>query len=130
MLAPTNELLDNYRKNLDWATYEKKFNELLKERRVEELFNPLINGLTRICLLCSEDKPDKCHRRLVAEYFSRIIQYPVEIIHITKDDLKESLKIDTVEKILKYTNSDALFEREFIVSETSKEQYPKGSTMK
>lgn len=101
ILAPTNDLLDNYRKDLDWTAYEKKFNELLKERKVEELLNSIINGFTRICLLCSEDRPDKCHRRLVAEYFSRIAPYTVEIIHITKDDLEKSIKIDKIDKIMK-----------------------------
>lgn len=101
ILAPTNDLLDNYRKDLDWIAYEKKFNELLKERKVEELLNSIINGFTRICLLCSEDRPDKCHRRLVAEYFSRIAPHTVEIIHITKDDLEKRIKIDNVDKIVK-----------------------------
>lgn len=101
LLAPTNDLLDNYRKDSDWIAYEKKFNELLKERKVEELFNSIINSFTRICLLCSEDRPDKCHRRLVAEYFSRIAPHTVEIIHITKDDIEKSIKIDNVDKIVK-----------------------------
>ncbi len=101
LLAPTNELLDNYRKDSDWTGYEKKFNELLKERRVEGLLNSLINGFTRVCFLCSEDRPDKCHRRLVAEYFSRIAPYTFEIIHVTKDNLEKGIKIDNVDRIIK-----------------------------
>jgi len=67
-LAPTQELLDEYRKNGgDWPAYERQFNELLKRRQVEvKVAKDLIaDG----CLLCSEDKPEHCHRRLVAEYF-------------------------------------------------------------
>lgn len=101
-LAPTNDLLDNYRKDLDWVAYEKKFKELLKDRRVEDLFNSITNGYTRICFLCSEDKPDKCHRRLVAEYFSNIAPNIVEIIHITKDDLEKGIRIDDNHKIVKH----------------------------
>lgn len=101
LLAPTNNILDNYRKDLDWNAYEKKFNELLKERKVEDLFNSIINGFTRICFLCSEDMPDKCHRRLVAEYFTRIAPQMVEIIHITKDDIEKGIKIDEIDKIVK-----------------------------
>jgi uncharacterized protein (DUF488 family) len=34
------------------------------------------------CLLCSEEKPDHCHRRLVAEYLKEK-WHDVEIEHIT-----------------------------------------------
>jgi uncharacterized protein (DUF488 family) len=102
ILAPTNELLDNYRKDLDWIAYEKKFCELLRERKVEKLFNSITNGFIRICLLCSEDKPEKCHRRLVAEYFSQIAPNAVEIKHITKDDLE--MIIDDRNRIVKHVS--------------------------
>lgn len=68
-LAPTKEILDDYKKKkLTWADYERNFNELMKERRVEELVTP--NSMDKACLLCSEPKPDKCHRSLVTEYLS------------------------------------------------------------
>jgi protein gp37 len=61
-LAPTDEI----RHVSDWDAYQKSFLELLDERDVENQVDPnLINGG---CLLCSEPVPDKCHRRLVAEY--------------------------------------------------------------
>lgn len=67
-LAPTQEILDEYKKHKgDWAVYEKKFLELMSTRQVEEYIQPDI--LDGGCLLCSEDTPDQCHRRLVAEYF-------------------------------------------------------------
>lgn len=66
-LAPTQEMLDAYKKNGgDWATYERQFLDLMAERRIEHAITPeLIDGG---CLLCSEDRPHQCHRRLVAEY--------------------------------------------------------------
>lgn len=66
-LAPTQAMLDAYRKAKgDWATYERQFLELMSQRKIEaELQQEIINGG---CLLCSEEKPDRCHRRLVAEY--------------------------------------------------------------
>ena len=66
-LAPTQEMLDAYKKERgDWNSYERQFLDLMKSRRIEEAMPPdLIDGS---CLLCSEDKPDHCHRRLVAEY--------------------------------------------------------------
>jgi uncharacterized protein (DUF488 family) len=66
-LAPTQEMLDAYKKeNGQWADYEKRFLELMTSRRVEQIIpRDAVDGA---CLLCSEDKPHHCHRRLVAEY--------------------------------------------------------------
>ncbi len=68
-LAPTADILDAYKKHKgDWRVYEQKFLQLMAERRVEEsLPKDLLN---EGCLLCSEDKPHYCHRRLVAEYLN------------------------------------------------------------
>jgi uncharacterized protein (DUF488 family) len=66
-LAPTQELLDAYKKNGgQWADYEKRFLELIASRRIEETVPH--DALDGACLLCSEDEPHYCHRRLVAEY--------------------------------------------------------------
>ncbi len=66
-LAPTQEMLDDYKKRKGaWDEYEKKFLELMAARQVERLLAP--GNLDDGCLLCSEDKPHHCHRRLVAEY--------------------------------------------------------------
>lgn len=66
-LAPTQEMLDDYKKSHGtWDAYEQRFLELMKQRRIEEKISKetLVDG----CLLCSEEKPHHCHRRLVAEY--------------------------------------------------------------
>lgn len=68
-LAPTKELLGDYRKRrIPWDTYEDRFMALLRRRRIEETVprDVVADG----CLLCSEDEPHHCHRRLVAEYLS------------------------------------------------------------
>jgi uncharacterized protein (DUF488 family) len=67
-LAPTADILDPYKKqkNGDWALYERQFLDLMRARRIEETVSPEI--LDGGCLLCSEEKPHHCHRRLVAEY--------------------------------------------------------------
>ena len=68
-LAPTKEIMDEYMKNKDdWAFYEKKFMALMSSRRIEKKLSK--DSFDRGCLLCSEDKPDHCHRRLVAEYLN------------------------------------------------------------
>lgn len=80
-LAPNQELLDDYRKGrLDWATYERRFLALMRDRRIEETTprEAIDNG----CLLCSEDQPHQCHRRLVAEYLSDHWGDGVEIEHL------------------------------------------------
>ncbi|MBF2005697.1 MAG: DUF488 domain-containing protein [Chlorogloeopsis fritschii C42_A2020_084] len=66
-MAPTKDILDEYKKNNgDWEIYEKQFLQLMKERQLEKKVSPeLLDGS---CLLCSEAKPHHCHRRLVAEY--------------------------------------------------------------
>lgn len=66
-LAPTQAMLDEYKKNGgDWETYEKQFLALMAERRIETTIDKnLVDGA---CLLCSEATPHHCHRRLVAEY--------------------------------------------------------------
>lgn len=65
-LAPTQELLDEYKKRKGtWSDYEKKFVKLISERGIEQTDKSLLDGA---CLLCSEEQPTFCHRRLVAEY--------------------------------------------------------------
>jgi uncharacterized protein (DUF488 family) len=78
-LAPNKEILDEYKKNGGaWDEYEKKFLYLMAKRRIEDLDRNRLDGG---CLLCSEDKPHHCHRRLVAEYL-REKWSDVEIIHL------------------------------------------------
>lgn len=69
-LAPTPELLRSYRsKEISWQEYEKRFLDLMEERRIEEEV-PKELFVGKPVLLCSETTPDKCHRRLVAEYLA------------------------------------------------------------
>jgi uncharacterized protein (DUF488 family) len=78
--APSKEILDAYKKKIiDWSDYEHEFNILIKERKIEKYTN--LNILNNSCLLCSEETPNKCHRRLVAEYFRNCFGN-IEIIHL------------------------------------------------
>lgn len=79
-LAPTQDMLDEYRKRgRDWARYEERFLELMAKRKIEETIPRF--AVDRACLLCSEDKPYHCHRRLVAEYWKEKWD-DLEIIHL------------------------------------------------
>lgn len=78
-LAPTKDILDRFKKNGgDWSEYEHKFLKLMQERRIENVDRELLDDG---CLLCSEDKPHHCHRRLVAEYLKQHWG-DVDIVHL------------------------------------------------
>ena len=57
------------RKHIGWKEYEHRFIDLMAERQIEDRINP--QTLEDACLLCSEDEPHYCHRRLVAEYLKK-----------------------------------------------------------
>jgi uncharacterized protein (DUF488 family) len=79
-LAPTQDILDEYKKHGgDWEAYETRFLELMKKRHIEVAISREL--IADGCLLCSEDKPYHCHRRLVAEYF-KLHWGDVDIIHL------------------------------------------------
>lgn len=81
-LAPTKDILDEYKKNRgDWSVYEREFLELKDKRRIQDsISKDLIAGG---CLLCSEHLPKHCHRRLVVEYLARHWGN-IETTHITE----------------------------------------------
>jgi uncharacterized protein (DUF488 family) len=71
-LCPTGEILEAYKKHkLSWQEYEEQFLSLLKQRHVENTLS--IELIDYGCLLCSEEKPDHCHRRLVGQYLARML---------------------------------------------------------
>jgi uncharacterized protein YeaO (DUF488 family) len=70
LLAPTAEMLAAYRnKSITWDEYGARFSALLEDRRVEHRIDRAVFNIPSV-LLCSEAKPDKCHRRLVVEYLA------------------------------------------------------------
>lgn len=81
LLAPTKEILEAYKKhNGDWSVYEQKFLDLMSSRRIEDALSK--EFLDNVCLLCSEDEPHHCHRRLIAEYLNSKWQN-IQITHLT-----------------------------------------------
>jgi uncharacterized protein (DUF488 family) len=78
-LAPTQDILDEYKKSKgSWHAYAEKFLSLMAQRKIETLNKEKLDGG---CLLCSEDKPHHCHRRLVAEYLKEK-WHDVEVVHL------------------------------------------------
>jgi len=77
--TPTKEMLSQYRKKeISWDDYEKQFNQLIQSRKIESTNKNLLEDA---CLLCSEEKPHHCHRRLVAEYLEKNWS-SIEVIHL------------------------------------------------
>jgi uncharacterized protein (DUF488 family) len=66
-LAPTDAILTEYRADKDWAAYERRFAALMDERQIPDTLDRELFDPGPVCLLCSEDGPERCHRRLVAE---------------------------------------------------------------
>lgn len=69
LLAPTDDILKEFKRDKgDWNVYENSFMKLMEQRKIENRLKPeMFQGG---CLLCSEDKPHHCHRRLVCEYLN------------------------------------------------------------
>jgi uncharacterized protein (DUF488 family) len=69
LLAPTDDMLKAFKRDKgDWNEYQKKFIDLMAQRKIEDRFDP--SFFDNACLLCSEATPHHCHRRLVCEYLN------------------------------------------------------------
>lgn len=81
LLAPTQEMLDAFKKNKGpWAEYEIAFLGLMRNRVVEKALRPE-QFQKPTALLCSERTAEHCHRRLVLEYL-RDAWGDVTIVHL------------------------------------------------
>ena len=81
MLAPEKEMFREYRKEGDWELYESLYVRLLEERGVTESIDHDLLG-DGVVILCSERTPEKCHRRLAAEFLQANGFPSVEILHL------------------------------------------------
>jgi uncharacterized protein (DUF488 family) len=82
LLAPSAEALQMYRnKKMSWEEYAAEYLRLIQARGIETTLEQ--TGLDESCLLCSEPKPDRCHRRLAAEYLKNCSNGSgFEVIHL------------------------------------------------
>ena len=79
-LAPSIELFTEYRAgDLSWDEYAARYRKLLEEREVESVLERQL--FADAVLLCSEASPERCHRRLAAEYLRKHWD-DVEVIHL------------------------------------------------
>jgi uncharacterized protein (DUF488 family) len=80
-LAPTEELLTWRRRGGDWPAYVEAFERLMEERDMEVEARAALEPYRRPCLLCAEDRPDECHRRLLAERLQAAVP-GLEVVHL------------------------------------------------
>ena len=69
-LAPSDKLIgDYYKRNLSWGDFEKRYKKELNEpKKAERVKTLALKALKEtVTILCVEEKPDFCHRRLLAE---------------------------------------------------------------
>jgi uncharacterized protein (DUF488 family) len=71
MLAPTQEMRDEYRKSKGgWALYARQYLELMEDRKIEKQLDKKLFDIPTV-LLCTEPKQEHCHRRLLIEYLDQ-----------------------------------------------------------
>jgi len=83
LFAPSDEILKNYKKNLiDWNEYVYEYEKLMLERNIKEHILRKYKEMLKktVCLLCSEEKANHCHRSLVAAKFHEI--FGMEVINL------------------------------------------------
>ncbi len=80
-LAPSDDLLKIYRENKDWNSYESGYFQILNSRQMPQLLDRGEFENSNTCLLCSEDEPENCHRRLIAQAM-QTLWGDVQIIHL------------------------------------------------
>ena len=81
VLAPDGAALSEYRKSGDWASFEECYLSTVRQRQVERQVDPALFEEGAV-LLCSEATPDRCHRRLAAEYLKRQLLPSADIAHL------------------------------------------------
>jgi uncharacterized protein (DUF488 family) len=71
LLAPTQEILDAYKKyKTGWEPYTKAYLALIRSRKVESALSKE-SFKKKTVLLCSEPTAEHCHRRLALEYLQQ-----------------------------------------------------------
>ena len=79
--APTKELLDRWHKGaVTWPQYIEDYTAMLKQRAIIKKYG--VKQFDGSCFLCSEETPEMCHRRLLAEYLKERSSEEVKIVHL------------------------------------------------
>mgnify|MGYP002527098638 CR=1 FL=1 len=80
--ATPKELLDKWHSHdVTWTQYEAIYLAALKEHDILRKYG--IKQFDSACFLCTEETPEQCHRRLLAEYMQHHSTEEVRIVHLT-----------------------------------------------
>lgn len=74
--GPSEELLEEYQNRLGkkkkddaaWTYYVGRFRDEVLSQGIIDRFQKATAGCGSVCLLCSEEDAERCHRRLLAEH--------------------------------------------------------------
>lgn len=84
LFSPEEETLKDYKnKKISWIEYVMQFNKTMNARNIKEYITSKYSSIienNNICFLCSEETPEQCHRRLIAEIFSSLFEK--HIVHL------------------------------------------------
>lgn len=82
-LAPSDLTLQAYHENkIDWDEYARQYVlEMHNNPDVEKILKFIIEAakFTDMTLLCWEETPDQCHRRLIVELIASMSKYQIEV---------------------------------------------------
>lgn len=79
--TPTKDILNDYKKGvISWADYEIKYYDLIRTRNMVNDFIEKYSNYSKVVVLCSENTPEHCHRRLLVDEIAKIVD--CEIIHL------------------------------------------------
>ena len=89
LFAPSEELLDAFHSRLGkrkcddatWAWYVEQFTAEISGKQIVERFVEATKDFEVVCLLCTEETAEHCHRRLVAEHVAARVE-GVDIEHL------------------------------------------------
>jgi len=82
-LAPSEAIFEAYKAKGggDWSAYEVQFLPLLVKRGAVSIGQSMMGRYRMPCLLCREATADRCHRRLVAEFWKDQIP-DITVVHL------------------------------------------------
>lgn len=82
LLCPEAGALKAYRsEELTWSRYQEMYLQLLEDRNLQINLDITSWG-KRPLLLCSELRPEKCHRKLAAEHLHEVIPSVTKVTHL------------------------------------------------
>ncbi|MFC1465351.1 MAG: DUF488 family protein [Candidatus Brachytrichaceae bacterium NZ_4S206] len=92
-LGAPKSIRDAYRRSADWTRYSTDYKKYLSSQ-MRDLVQVMRLATSKICcLMCFEANPNQCHRLYVAAELERLSSGKLQVIHLTGQDLVDSLHL-------------------------------------